>query len=66
MTPPEMIPLLKIDTEPPPWDGDVKEVRTTVVVNRQLELFRPRPEKVINCGSDLGECFAVDISDTSE
>lgn len=35
MTPQEMITLLKIEIEPPPWDGDVKEIRAIVKANRQ-------------------------------
>ena len=35
MTPQEMIPLLNIDIDSPPWDGDTKEIRATVIANRQ-------------------------------
>ena len=35
MTPQEMIAELQIDPTPPPWDGEVMEVRATVMVNRR-------------------------------
>ena len=35
MTPHEIIKLLKIDTDPPPWDGAIKEIQATVMAQRQ-------------------------------
>ena len=35
MTPQEMILLLQIDPDPPPWEGEIKEIQATVIANRQ-------------------------------
>lgn len=35
MTTPEMIKLLKIEVDTPPWDGDSREVQATVMANRR-------------------------------
>ena len=34
MMPQEMIPLLNINVDAPPWDGEIKEIRATVMANR--------------------------------
>ena len=34
MTPQEMIPLLDIEPDPPPWDGEVQAIHATVLANR--------------------------------
>ena len=35
MPPQEMIKLLNFETDPPPWDGEVQEIRATVMADRQ-------------------------------
>ena len=54
MTPQEIIKLLKIETDPPPWDSEVQEIRATVMVNRQ-----PMQVRILRIYAYAGQSMAA-------
>ena len=64
MTPQEMLPLLNIEADSPPWEGEVKEIQATVMANRQpvrvrvLEVYEYCGRKMARVQALRGEPFS--------
>ena len=43
MTPQEMITLLNLESDSPPWDGEIQEIHATLMINR-----RPVRVRILN------------------
>lgn len=54
MTPLEMISLMEIETDQPPWDGDVQEIQAAVMVNRE-----PVRVRVLGVYEYWGRCMVT-------
>lgn len=54
MTPQEMISLMRIEIESPPWNGDIQAVQATVMANRQSVRVR-----VVDIYEYWGRCMVT-------